>query len=226
MLGPGPLSASSPAAPALPAAASLLARRCSITESTRGFFASGPVAPSPPGAGAGGGARAGASADVGAGRGRGQCRRDSSLLRRRALKQIRHIFHFVDRELLYVGAAVDALLLRQGFPPRVQQSTTDALHRVAHLAQVLLAHVLHAHVHRCPHLTAEIGSHFGVVSQGVFSPDPLDGFGLSCIFGSEVLCVPTLHTHQPSPDKYNTLMYTTVGICRQNIKYTYAPVPM
>ena len=69
MLGPEPLSASSPAAPALPAAASLLARRCSITESTRGFFASGPVAPSPPGAGAGGGAGAGASADAGAGAG-------------------------------------------------------------------------------------------------------------------------------------------------------------
>ena len=147
------------------------------------------------------------------------------MLRRRALKQIRHILQFIDRELLYVGAVVDALLLRQGFPPRVQQST-NALHKVAHLAQVLLAHVLHAHVHRCPHLTAEIGSYFGVVSQGVFSPEPLDGFGLSCTFGSEVLCAPTIHTCQPSPDKYNTPMHTTVGICRQNIKCTYDPVPM
>ena len=223
MLGPEPLSASSPAAPALPAAASLLARRCSITESTRGFFASGPVATR----GWSRGRRRGWGLcwRRGGGRGRGRCRRDSCLLRRRALKQIRHILQFIDRELLYVGAVVDALLLRQGFPPRVQQST-NALHKVAHLAQVLLAHVLHAHVHRCPHLTAEIGSYFGVVSQGVFSPEPLDGFGLSCTFGSEVLCAPTIHTCQPSPDKYNTPMHTTVGICRQNIKCTYDPVPM
>ena len=69
MLGPEPLSASSQAAPALPAAASLLARRCSITENTRWLLCQwprGPVA-TRAGAGAGGGAGAGASADVGAG---------------------------------------------------------------------------------------------------------------------------------------------------------------
>ena len=67
----------------------------------------------------------------------------------------------------------------------------------------------------------------GVPGRIFPSPKPLDVFfGLSCTFGSEVLCAPTLHTYQPSPDKYNTPMHTTVRICRQNIKYTYAPVPM
>ena len=89
----------------------------------RGFFASGPVAPWPPGTGVGGGAWAGASADAGAGAGAEADAAGTVVCygTEPSNKSATSCNSLIAS--CFTSGLPLTHFLREGFPPRVQQST-------------------------------------------------------------------------------------------------------